>query len=169
MSAGCTTPARDAGGGSRTLNGPRGPRRSQCRAFAFYATPAKALTQTRNSGGRARTSMTCSKDRRPAFRRPRNEKRTRHDSNVRPQAPQACALILLSYGSEEKGRGEGRRGKSGRSLVLELSIRTFTLRLSTFAFSLAEGAGVEPAGALQAPTVFGTAWRARAQPSTVRR
>ena len=25
-------------------------------------------------------------------------KRTRHDSNVRPQAPQACALILLSYG-----------------------------------------------------------------------
>lgn len=31
--------------------------------------------------------------------------------------------------------------------------------------NLAEGAGVEPTGVVQAPTVFGTAWRARAQPS----
>ena len=45
--------------------------------------------------------MTCSKDRRPPFRRPRNEKRTRHDSNVRPQASQTCALIPLSYGFKE--------------------------------------------------------------------
>ena len=34
----------------------------------------------------------------------------------------------------------------------------------TSSFRLAEGAGVEPTGAF-APTVFGTAWRARAQPS----
>ena len=30
--------------------------------------------------------MSCFKGRRPPFRRPRIEKRTRHDSNVRPQA-----------------------------------------------------------------------------------
>ena len=46
--------------------------------------------------------MTCSKGRRPPFRRPRIEKRTRHDSNVRPQASQTCALIHLSYGFEGK-------------------------------------------------------------------
>lgn len=49
--------------------------------------------------------MTCSKDRRPPFGRPRIEKRTRHDLNVRPQASQTCALILLSYGFKRKDEG----------------------------------------------------------------
>ena len=57
--------------------------------------------------------------------------RTRHDSNVRPQAPEACAL-----------------GPT------ELRVRKI----------LAEGVRVELTEALKAPTVFKTAWRARAQP-----
>ncbi len=110
MSAGCTTPARDAGGGTRTPNG-LCPRRSRRRAFAITPPQRKLfLTPKANSGGRTRTPTACSKDRRPAFRRPRTEvKRTRHDSNVRPQAPQACALIRLSYGSEGKGKAEAVR------------------------------------------------------------
>ena len=38
---------------------------------------------------------------------PGTMKRTRHDSNVRPQAPQACALILLSYGFKGRMKAEG--------------------------------------------------------------
>ncbi len=43
---------------------------------------------------------------------PGTDKRTRHDSNVRPQAPQACALIHLSYGSEGGGRCGSRTHRS---------------------------------------------------------
>ena len=67
--------------------------------------------------------MTCSKDRRPPFRRPRIEKRTRHDSNVRPQASQTCALIPLSYGFKlQSGGGATRthRGVDARRLSTPL-------------------------------------------------
>jgi hypothetical protein len=50
------------------------PRRSRRRAFAIYATPAFVFRlRDENSGGRTRTPTACSKDRRPAFRRPRKE------------------------------------------------------------------------------------------------
>ena len=59
--------------------------------------------------------MTCFKDRRPPFRRPRTKKRTRHDSNVRPQASQTCALILLSYGFKLVSGGGATRTHRGAS------------------------------------------------------
>ena len=55
----------------------------------LYATPAR---RTQDSGGRTRTLVSRSKDGRPPSGRPRTVKRTRQDSNLRPQAPQACAL-----------------------------------------------------------------------------
>jgi hypothetical protein len=121
-----------------------------------------------NSGGRTRTPTACSKDRRPAFRRPRNEKRTRHDSNVRPQASQTCALIHLSYGFE--GRMKDKEEAVSRSFILQKAeavrvertgARTpggLAHRCTTFCATppndLAEGAGVEPAGALQGSDSF---------------
>jgi hypothetical protein len=65
------------------------PRRSHRRAFSLLRHPNSSNV---GSGGRTRTLVSRSKDGRPPSGRPR------HDSNVRPQAPQACALILLSYG-----------------------------------------------------------------------
>ncbi len=117
----------DTGGGSRThilLFLRQAPR------HLGYA----GMKDLKGSGRRTRTPISCSKDRGPAVGRSRNE-RTRHDSNVRPQASGACALIRLSYGSEGEfgGRCESRTHRG-----------------------------------FQAPTVFKTAWRARAQPSPVR-
>ena len=80
---------------------------------------------------------------------------------MRPQASQTCALILLSYGFKPlSGGGATRthRGVDARRLSTPLHC------LLCGASEEEEGAGVEPAEAF-APTVFGTAWRARAQPS----
>ncbi len=91
--------------------------------------------------------MTCSKGRRPPFRRPRKGKRTRHDSNVRPQAPQACALILLSYGFKIKISGGGatrtHRGADARRLSTPLHC------LLCGASGEEEGVGVEPTEAFK--------------------
>ena len=76
--------------------------------------------------------MTCFKGRRPPFRRPRIEKRTRHDSNVRPQASQTCALILLSYGFKLLSGGGATRTHRG----------TDARRLSTPLHDLLCGASV---------------------------
>ena len=53
-------------------------------------------------------------------------KRTRHDSNVRPQAPQTCALVQLSYGFISKAeavRFERTRAKRPRRLSGPLHCR----------------------------------------------
>lgn len=89
-------PTVDAGGGSRTLKRACGPRRPQRRASACSATPARAPTP----GEGIEPPLPVPKTGVATVRLPRNNRRTRHDSNVRPQPPQGCALIQLSYGSE---------------------------------------------------------------------
>ena len=90
-------PRRMLGEGIEPSRGLRDPRRPRRRAFAISPPQPKLLRTTisaDDSGGRTRTLVSCSKDRRPPAGRPRKVKRTRHDSNVRPQAPQTCALSV---------------------------------------------------------------------------
>lgn len=74
-----------------------GPRRPQCRAVAF--TPPRPVKLAPGEG--LEPSSPVPKTGVLPLDDP-GRKRTRHDSNVRPQAPQACALILLSYGFRRK-------------------------------------------------------------------
>ena len=77
----------------------------------LYATPARASSP----GEGLEPSLPAPKTGVLPLDDPGLEERTRHDSNVRPQAPQACALILLSYGfiiSKAEGVGVEPTGAS---------------------------------------------------------
>jgi hypothetical protein len=184
VSAVCTTPARkNTGGGNRTLNGTC-PRRPQRRAFAI--TPPQ-LTETLAPGEGLEPSSPVPKTGVLPLDDPGMSKRTRQDSNLRPQAPQACALILLSYGFKRKDEG-GRRKDEVKAVCLPFILHPFeaeAVRLertgartpgglagrctTVYASppkSSTEGVGVEPTGASKLRQFSGLLGVPGAQPSS---
>lgn len=107
--------------------------------------------------------MTCSKDRRPPFRRPRKKA-----NPARLERAASGVADLRSDPSELRVQNRKRRrcdsNAQGRSHARRLSTPLHYLLCGASEVHLAEGAGVEPTEAF-APTVFGTARPTRAQPS----
>lgn len=187
MSAICTTPARDAGGGSRTPNGLGSPRRPQRRAFAVTPHQPKRTFGPKTPGGGLEPPQPVPKTGVLPLDDPGMRKRTRHDSNVRPQAPQACALNPTELRVRKGGRRMKRRLDEATAFGAPFVLRPSPLR-SGGGGARTRGGASRPAAwraagppsarrlrrgrcgsrtrrSLSAPTVFGTAWPARAQPS----
>ncbi len=157
MSTDCTTPARLILGEGVEPSTGLCPRRSRRRAFLHLRHPSP---KEPIPGEGLEPSSPVPKTGVLPLDDP-GRKRTRHDSNVRPQAPQACALNPSELRVRRRRRCDS--NAQGQRLPGGLAGRCTTVCASP-PKSTKEGAGVEPAEAF-APTVFGTARHARAQPS----
>jgi hypothetical protein len=128
------------------------PRRPQRRASAVSATPARADPL------RARESN-------PPLPVPKTGVATVRPPRKATMNPARLERAASTFARLRSDPPELRVRKQTRNAERGTKSKAFQSIVQTSAFLLAEGVGVEPTGAVAAPTVFKTARRARAQPS----